>query len=148
MSFTVGTNSAKKLVECHNDFFHIVAYALQLSEVDFGIAEGHRSLARQKELFDQGKSKIDGIVKKGKHNYTPSEAIDIFIYHPYPEVRKQIAYDYNHLCYVAGVLQTAAKILKSKGTITHTLRWGGNWDGDGVIVKDQSFDDLVHFELR
>lgn len=27
------------------------------------------------------------------------------------------------------------------------LRWGGDWDGDRD-VHDQSFDDLVHFELR
>ena len=26
------------------------------------------------------------------------------------------------------------------------IRWGGNWDGGDL--EQQSFDDLVHFELR
>jgi len=27
-----------------------------------------------------------------------------------------------------------------------TLRWGGDWDRD-TEVQDNSFDDLVHFEI-
>ena len=27
------------------------------------------------------------------------------------------------------------------------VRWGGDWDGDGEI-KDNSFDDLVHIEIK
>ena len=27
------------------------------------------------------------------------------------------------------------------------IRWGGDWDSDGEI-KDNSFDDLVHVEIR
>jgi len=26
------------------------------------------------------------------------------------------------------------------------LRWGGDWDGD-TEVRDNGFDDLVHFEI-
>jgi peptidoglycan LD-endopeptidase CwlK len=147
MGYTIGNRSAAILKDCHNDFYKIVNYALQLSDVDFGIAEGHRSLKRQQELFNQGKSKIDGVNKKGKHNYKPSLAIDIFAYHPDAEVRRQIAYDLNTLCYIAGVIISASKILYSKGLIRTQIRWGGNWDGDGIIIKDQSFNDLVHFEL-
>jgi len=28
-----------------------------------------------------------------------------------------------------------------------SVRWGGDWDSDGEIA-DNSFDDLVHVELR
>lgn len=28
-----------------------------------------------------------------------------------------------------------------------TLRWGGDWDSD-TEVNDNSFDDLVHFEIK
>ncbi|GAF68680.1 unnamed protein product, partial [marine sediment metagenome] len=115
--------------------------------VDFGISEGHRSLERQKELYDQGKSKIDGINKKGKHNYSPSLAIDLYAYHPDIEVRKKLAYDVPTLCIIAGVIISCADELKAKGDIKHSIRWGGNWDNDGVILYDQSFDDLPHFEL-
>ena len=34
-----------------------------------------------------------------------------------------------------------------EGKITHKLRWGGNWNGDGLIVEGQSLVDLPHFEL-
>lgn len=148
MSFRLGNNSRKKLETCHPDWMKIVQLALQLSEVDFGIAEGYRSPERQKELYDQGKSKIDGITRKGMHNYNPSLAIDIYAYHPNKQVRRRIAYDHNTICYLAGVIQSAARILKSRGEISHTVRWGGNWDRDAIIIIDQSFDDLVHFELR
>lgn len=148
MAFQLGNRSASKLEECHPDLLKIVQLALKVSEVDFGVAEGYRSPERQKSLFDQGKSKIDGINRKGMHNYRPSKAIDIFAYHPDLATRRKIAYDFNTICYLGGVLQSCAQILRAQGKISHTLRWGGNWDRDGVIIHDQSFDDLVHFELR
>jgi peptidoglycan L-alanyl-D-glutamate endopeptidase CwlK len=147
MGYELGQNSADKLKDCHIDLGRIVTFALQLSEIDFGIAEGHRSVERQQQLFKEGKSQIDGITKKGKHNYNPSLAIDIFVYHPDKNTRTKLAYDVSHLCYIAGIMQSAAKILKSQGRISHDLRWGGNWNGDGVLLYDQGFDDLVHFEL-
>jgi peptidoglycan L-alanyl-D-glutamate endopeptidase CwlK len=148
MSFQLGKRSRQLLSECHPDFFKIVEMALKVSEVDFGISEGYRSPERQKQLFVEGKSKIDGVRQKGMHNMKPSLAIDIFAYHPDPATRQKIAFDYNTLSYLAGVLQTCAKILYYQGDIQHTLRWGGNWDRDGIIIKDQTFQDLVHFELR
>jgi len=27
------------------------------------------------------------------------------------------------------------------------LLWGGNWDADQVIIDDQNFNDLGHFEI-
>lgn len=121
--------------------------AITKSKVDFGISEGHRSLSRQKQLFDEGKTKIDGISKKGKHNYKPSLAVDIYIYHPNSETRKKVAYNKIHLAYVAGIIQASAKELADKGGVSHVIRWGANWDSDGVIDFDQAFDDYPHFEL-
>lgn len=121
--------------------------AITKSKVDFGISEGHRSLSRQKQLFDEGKTKIDGISKKGKHNYIPSLAVDIYIYHPNLEIRKKIAYNKIHLAYVAGIIQSSAQELADKGEVSHIIRWGANWDSDGVIGFDQTFDDYPHFEL-
>lgn len=143
-----GRNSQEKLNTCHPDLIKIMTLALSRSSVDFGVSEGERSLSRQKELYDQGKSKIDGIRKKGKHNYSPSLACDIYAYHPDPATRRKIIWDLGTLCYIAGVVKSCAEELLSKGEISHTVRWGGNWDMDGVILLDQSFDDLPHFELR
>ena len=145
--FTFGRRSKSKLATCHSDLQKVLNLALSRRPIDFGISEGERSLARQKMLFDEGKSKIDGINRKGKHNYSPSLASDIYIYHPDGDVRARIIYDEVHLAFVMGIIWACGKELKEQGEITHSLRWGGNWDTDGVIALDQSFDDLPHIEL-
>jgi len=88
-------------------------------------------------------SKIDGINKKGKHNYNPSMAFDFYIYVP----GKKLSYDKLHLTFVAGLIIAVAKMLILDNKITHDIRWGGNWDSDGELISDQSFDDLPHIEL-
>ncbi len=145
--FEFGESSQRELETMHPDLQKIFELALTLSKVDFGISEGYRSIERQHRLFLQGKSKIDGISRKGKHNYTPSLAGDIYAYHPVSSFRRQIIYDPVHLSYIAGVMDAAAAVLLTQEEITHKLRWGGNWDSDGVIIYDQSFDDMPHFEL-
>ncbi len=147
MGHKFGKNSLGKLETCHVDIIDILKNAIDRSMVDFGVSEGHRSIERQKQLFDEGKSKIDGITKKGKHNYNPSRAVDIYIYHPDLSTRRKLAYDKVHLAYVAGVITAVADELYEEGIIQSKVRWGGNWDSDGVIGLDQSFDDYPHFEL-
>ena len=96
---------------------------------DCTILEGSRTEERQKDLIAEGKSKT----MKSKHLRSPSLAIDCV---PYPidwEDRERITY---FAGYVMG-------IAKAKGI---DLRWGGDWDQD-TEVKDNGFDDLVHFEL-
>ena len=46
-----------------------------------------------------------------------------------------------------GHINGVAEMLYKQGGITHKLRWGGNWDMDGEILIDQSFDDRPHVEL-
>lgn len=147
MPFEFGKRSNEKLDTCHKDLQKITRLAIKRSHVDFGISEGNRSIERQYQLFLEGKSKIDGINTKGKHNYKPSLAEDIYIYHPNLETRRKLAYDKVHLAYVGGVITACAYELYEKGETTHLIRWGANWDSDGVIDYDQSFDDYPHFEL-
>ena len=147
MSFKFGRSSTEKLETAHKDLQLIFNLAIRRSKVDFGITEGYRSIERQKMLYDQGKSRIDGIIRKGKHNYNPSQAVDYYIYHPNLELRRRLAYDKVSLAYVAGLLDSCAEELYDKGQISHKLRWGANWDMDGVIDLDQSFDDYPHVEI-
>lgn len=147
MKYNFGKGSTKKLNTCHADLIRIMKLAITKSKVDFGVSEGHRSLIRQKQLFDKDKTKIDGISKKGKHNYIPSLAADIYIYHPDLETRRKLAYDKIHIAYVAGIIQASAEELLNKREVTHKIRWGANWDSDGIIDFDQKFDDYPHFEL-
>jgi len=148
MGFRFGKRSEEKLETCHPDLQKIMRLAISRSFIDFGISEGQRSVERQQELYNKGLSKIDGVSKKGKHNYNPSHAVDIYCYHPDSNTRRKIAYDLTHLSYVAGVIQSCAVELKEKGEITSEIRSGINWDSDGILVYDHSFLDGPHHEIR
>ena len=145
MSFTFGKRSREKLSQCHPDLQLIAEESLKLSSIDFGISEGHRSVEKQQEYFRTGKSKVDGIKKKGKHNYQPSLAFDFYAYIP---GKPSEAFSMHNLTYLAGVITATARRLYNEGKITHQLRWGANWDRDGEILTDQDFDDAPHVELK
>lgn len=142
--YSFGARSLKRLNTCHPDLVLIAEAAISASEVDFGISEGYRTIEKQQEYFKNGTSRIDGIKKLGPHNYPESRAFDIYIYHP---IQKQLAYDPEHLTYVAGVIMTCAKYLRQNRTVKNNLRWGGNWDSDGILLLDQKLFDRPHFEI-
>ena len=142
MAFKFGSTSKQRLHTCHVDMQKIMNMAISVSDIDFGIAEGHRSVALQKKYFLEGKSKIDGVNRLGKHNYKPSLAADIYLW-----INGKAKWQNEDLSYLAGVIQTCATLLHRQGKISHVIRWGGNWDMDGEILYDQSFDDRPHFEL-
>lgn len=145
--YTFGRKSFKLLSTCHPDLIKILALAIARSKIDFGISEGHRSIERQYRLFLKGATTKDGHTSMSKHNYEPSLAVDIYIYHPNSQKRQLIDYDEVHLSYVSGVIDSCAIELLECGDIEHLIRWGGNWDSDGIITYDQSFQDMPHHEL-
>lgn len=102
-----------------------------LETVDLTIITGYRDEETQNEMYRTSKSQLR--FPYGKHNIYPSMATDAC---PYPIDWK----DRERMTLFAGfVLGTA----KEMGI---TLKWGGDWDGD-YAVKDNSFDDLLHFEI-
>lgn len=129
--------SDKRLKTCDKRLQSIMYRAIQVTDVDFGIAEGYRTVERQQELFKEGKTKIDGITAISNHNVNPSIAVDIYGY-----VNGKADYSVPVMCYLAGLIRACAIELGYK------IRWGGNWDQDGEILTDQNFDDLPHFELK
>jgi hypothetical protein len=96
--------------------------------MDVTVIEGLRSQERQNELVAQGKSKT----KFGKH--VDGKALDLA---PYPIDWE----DRERFHYMGGLVRG---IGHSLGV---SVRWGGDWDSDGEI-KDNSFDDLVHIEIK
>jgi len=93
---------------------------------------GHRGRAEQERLFAEGKTKVQW--PDSMHNFEPSMAVDCA---PYP-----IDWDdARRFIYMAGLMLGTARSLGLK------LRWGGNWDQDQVIIDDQNFNDLPHFEI-
>jgi peptidoglycan L-alanyl-D-glutamate endopeptidase CwlK len=132
------------LSSCHADIIKIMVESIKLSRIDFCIIEGKRSIEKQQKYFAEGKSKIDGVTARSKHQGYPTDddvsfAVDI--------CAVKNSYDVKALCFLADVIILTAKKLYADKIITHELRWGGNWDGDGEIMTDQTFIDLPHFEL-
>ena len=122
-----GNTSLRRLKTC--DARIVKVFQTVVKTFDCTVLEGHRTRARQKELVAEGKSKT----MKSKHLYEPSRAIDIA---PYPIDWE----DRERFTYFAGFVMGVASQLGID------LRWGGDWDQD-TEVKDNRFDDLVHFEL-
>lgn len=151
MPYSFGENSERKLKMCHPDLVKILKAAIQVTNVDFGISDTLRSDEDQLKYFLEGKSRIDPRDKelrlKSKHladEQGYARAADLFCF---VKGSPSLMYDTEHLSYIMGVIHTVTEILYSAGEITHKIRWGGNWDMDGCIVKDQGFDDLPHIEL-
>lgn len=102
-----------------------------IKRVDYTVIEGFRTPERQKELYDKGLSKIDGITKKGKHNYSPSLAIDIIPYkkgHNPFDGSKESDIMFNNLA------KEFKQVAKELGI---NITWGGDW----------KFIDKPHFQI-
>lgn len=154
--FNFGARSMKEIETMVPDLKVIFLEAIKHSDVDFGVSQGGRTVAQQLEYFLAGNSKIDPrkykpatLVDVAKHvtnELSPlSRAGDIFISVP---GKPAMAYDIKSLCYVAGLMTSTANRLFDEGKIKSRLRWGGNWDMDGEIYTDQTFQDLPHFEIH
>lgn len=125
-------SSMRKLKQCD---VRLQKIALKVVEkFDCTVVTGYRNRAEQNKAYKTGKSKLK--YPNGKHNHFPSKAIDLA---PYVK-GKGISWDKDQCYYFAGYVVRVAEELGIK------LRWGGDWDGDRD-VNDQSFNDLVHFEL-
>ncbi len=57
MAFQLGKRSRKRLARIHPDLRRVVERAIQLSDVDFTVMEGVRTLEKQKRLVEQGASR-------------------------------------------------------------------------------------------
>jgi peptidoglycan L-alanyl-D-glutamate endopeptidase CwlK len=150
MGFSFGKASTERLNTCHPDLRLIAREALQYSQVDFGISEGVRTDDKQLEYFLARKAKLDPRVPeqraKARHLANEHGLSDAFDFYAFVPGKPSLAFDFNHLCMIAGVLVSTANRLLAEGRIGSRVRWGGNWDGDGEIITDQTFNDLPHLE--
>ena len=127
------------------------------------ILEGERSEEQQRKNVEKGVSKT----MDSKHVRSPAEAVDTA---PDPLEWPQTGKLKSRIESVAGQLtdeqeteimalvgeyvKDVARYYYFGGFVLGTaeelgidIRWGGDWDGDRDL-DDQSFDDLVHFEVR
>ena len=121
--------SRDKLYDC--DHRLIMLFTEVLKVVDCSVITGHRTENDQMEAFIGGKSKV--VWPNSKHNTFPAKAVDVA---PYPIDWE----DRERFTLFAGLVLGLAEGMGIR------IRWGGDWDRDWT-VRDNDFDDLVHFEL-
>lgn len=127
--------SRRNLETCHRDLQ--ILFNTVVHHFDCAVKYGHRGEREQNAMQRAGTSQKR--YPNSKHNKKPSMAADVY---PYP-----IAFeDRERMHFFAGYVLGVAEMLYYEGLMIHRLRWGGDWDGD-TEVKDNSFDDLGHFEL-
>ena len=126
-----GKTSRKRLDTCHpklQDLFEEV-----VKHYDCSIIYGVRTPEEQERLVREGLSRT----MNSKHlpdTYGYSGAVDVA---PYPIDWNNTKRFYHFGGYVEGVAREMGI----------TIRWGGDWDSDNDL-DDQTFMDLVHFELK
>jgi len=128
--------SFSKLSTCHADlqalFYEVIKY------YDCTILEGYRNQEDQEAAYAKGNTKLHW--PHGKHNHQPSMAVDVT---PYP-----IDFNNNKTAYwFGGYVMGIAQKLKDEGKMTHSIRWGGAWNGIDKFNTPNMLNDLVHFEL-
>ena len=145
--YKFGKRSKSRLDTCHKDIVIIMEEAIKL--YDFSVLEGLRTAEKQAEYFETGRSKLDGVHKKSKHQDDGSglsKAIDLMPYKKGSNAFSGKSKDKARFYYLGGVIKAVAYRLLEEGKITHKIRWGADWDSDDLF-DDQNFDDLPHFEL-
>lgn len=130
MTWKFGKQSIDNLKGVDPKLVAIAYRALELSDLDFGITEGLRTLERQKVLLAEKKTKTL------KSYHLTGKAIDIKIYK-----NGEISWDIEDFAHVSKFFMQAARELGAK------ITWGGDWDHDGDW-KDESFRDGPHFQLE
>ena len=121
MSIVLGPRSLSRLQDVHPDLVRVVKRAAAMSDLDFTVLEGRRTLARQQVLF---KNKA---TKTMNSRHLTGHAVDLA-----PMLGDSVSYDWP-------LYHRLAKIIKAAAAVENVpLTWGGDW---------RTFRDGPHWEL-
>lgn len=118
MTYALGKRSLERLVGVHPDLVRVVKRAIELTEYDFSVIEGVRTVETQRAYVAKGASKT----MNSRH--ITGHAVDL-----YP-VGRPTPWD---KCPVVAAAMLAAAV-----ELDVAIVWGGSW---------KSFVDQPHFEL-
>lgn len=137
MTIILGQRSLSRLEGVHPDLVRVVKKAALLSDLDFTVLEGLRTVERQKQLVAQGASRT----MNSRH--ITGHAVDLA-----PMIGGAVSWDWPLYHRLAEVMRAAS--LNEKVPI----RWGGTWKLLSAIegpitakILSRSFPDGPHFEL-
>ena len=121
MSIILGTRSLSRLKGVHPDLVRVVKKAAAMSDLDFTVLEGLRTVERQQELFRQGATKT----MNSRH--ITGHAVDLA-----PMMGGEVRWDWPLYRRLAKIVKAAAAAEKVP------ITWGGDW---------RTFKDGPHWEL-
>lgn len=147
--YILSEQSLQRLKGVHPDLVKVVKRAIQITEMDFAVNEGLRSIERQRQLVNKGASQTM------KSNHITGHAVDLV---PTPNGGAMNWNDWSNYYVMVEGMQKAAEELNVK------VRWGGCWetingktgspkswvDAYGARKRAQGkkvFTDGPHFEL-
>lgn len=121
MSIILGQKSRQRLEGVHPHLVKVVERAAAISDLDFTVLEGLRTVARQKQLVAAGASKT----MNSRH--ITGHAVDVA-----PLLNGKVSWDWPLYHRLAKVVKQAAK------DVGVTVEWGGDW---------RTFKDGPHWQL-
>lgn len=142
MSYVYGRTSQRNRDSCAPPLIEIMNKGLELSPVDISIVRGWSDEDVQNMLFRTGASKKQWPFSEHNFMLTDEPHSKAFDFAPHLGREIKIPWEDTHLfAVVAGVFISVAIGLGVK------LRWGGDWDMDG-LTTDQTFMDYGHLEIE
>lgn len=152
-NYKLGKRSIGHINNCILDIGVVVREAILDTDVDFTVIDSIRTREECLVNFLNKSSRIDPrkytdeqLLLKSYHFVTEEQplarAVDFIAYHK----DYDITYDRDHIMYLSGVFTSIGNRLLREGVIRHKIISGTNWDGDGVVVKDQTFFDGLHIQ--
>lgn len=120
--YRLSQRSKDRMRGVHPDLVRVVERAIELTEVDFAVLEGLRTIDRQRQLVAAGAS----TTMNSRH--ITGHAVDLGAW-----VGNSVRWDWPLYHKIAEAMKEAAKELKV------SITWGGDW---------KTFKDGPHFELN
>lgn len=110
-NYILSEKSLQRLKGVHPDLQKVVKRAIQITEMDFAVNEGLRTIEQQRKYVNAGKSQTM------KSNHLIGRAVDIV-----PTPNGVLSWDWSHYYDMALAMQKAAEELSVM------IRWGGCWE--------------------
>ncbi len=138
MSFRLSQRSIDRLEGVHPDMTAVVERAIQLTEVDFGVTQGVRTLDEQKANVAAGRSQT----MRSKHLLQDdgfSHAVDVVAY-----VGSDVSWELNLYDDICDAFKKAAE------EVGCSIKWGASWSEGDIRSYPGSAEDamMAYVDLR
>jgi peptidoglycan LD-endopeptidase CwlK len=128
MSFHLSQKSLDKLVGIDPKLAQVVKLAIDYTKVDFGVTEGLRTIEKQREYFEAGKSQT----MSSKH--IDGKAVDL------------VAYVGGTVCWELNVYDDLANAMKAAAIeLAVPIRWGAAWNIPDIRAWRGTMEEAMNY---